>query len=440
MIVPRTLVCTRGPKTAAFLLVFGALGASACGGEPLDAPGETDLVATEQAAVGSSREIPDDARFFTPPPNPGAVEQIAGLVRERRLRDALRVTALTATPHAAWFTGGTPSEVERAVRRTVTAAQTLHRVPVLVAYDIPFRDCQGFSAGGATNGEEYAAWIDGFARGIGNRPAVVMLEPDGLGIIPHYVTINGVLEDCQPDEADPATAAADRFAQLGAAVDRLLEQPNTSVYLDGTHSHWLGTGDASDRLVRAGVQRAQGFFVNVSNYQSTEQVQKYAGWISKCIAFANNAEEGGWRLGHYDWCASQYYPANVDDFSTWAASDAWYAQSLGTAVPVTHYVVDTSRNGQGAWRPDPDAGYPNAQDWCNPPGRGAGLRPTARTSDALLDAYLWIKVPGESDGSCNRGLPAGTDPEWGGIVDPAAGLWFPEQALELATLANPPLL
>ena len=63
------------------------------------------------------------------------------------------------------------------------------------------------------------------------------------------------------------------------------------------------------------------------------------------------------------------------------------------------------------------------------------------TGVALLDANLYNQLPGESDGSCNRGIAgATTDPEWGGIVDPAAGDWFPEQALQLATLANPPLL
>jgi len=52
-----------------------------------------------------------------------------------------------------------------------------------------------------------------------------------------------------------------------------------------------------------------------------------------------------------------------------------------------------------------------------------------------------VKVPGESDGECTRGLgPAGAtiDPEWG-VVDPAAGQWFPEMALDLAQNANPPL-
>ena len=73
------------------------------------------------------------------------------------------------------------------------------------------------------------------------------------------------------------------------------------------------------------------------------------------------------------------------------------------------------------------------QYWCNPPDRGAGLRPMLDTGNSLVDAYLWIKIPGESDGECTRGLgPIGTvNPEWG-RVDPGAGLWFPEMALQLA--------
>ena len=112
---------------------------------------------------------------------------------------------------------------------------------------------------------------------------------------------------------------------------------------------------------------------------------------------------------------------------------------MGGAPATTRFVIDTSRNGQGPWTPT--ATYPDAQNWCNPPGRGVGVRPTLTTGIALVDANLWIKIPGESDGSCNRGVAgATTDPEWGGIVDPAAGQWFPEQALELASLASPPLL
>ena len=71
-----------------------------------------------------------------------------------------------------------------------------------------------------------------------------------------------------------------------------------------------------------------------------------------------------------------------------------------------HSVIDTSRNGQGPWAPT--VSYPDKQDWCNPPDRGLGYQPTANTGAALVDAYLWIKIPGESDGTCTRGLgPAG---------------------------------
>ena len=106
-------------------------------------------------------------------------------------------------------------------------------------------------------------------------------------------------------------------------------------------------------------------------------------------------------------------------------------------------MLDTSRNGQGPWS-GPDAAYPGApadadpQVWCNPPERGLGARPTTSTGDALIDAYLWIKVPGESDGQCYRGTGGPLDPERG-IEDPAAGQWFVEQAHELIEFAEPPI-
>lgn len=105
--------------------------------------------------------------------------------------------------------------------------------------------------------------------------------------------------------------------------------------------------------------------------------------------------------------------------------------------PTTHFVIDTSRNGQGPWVA-PAGVYPDAENWCNPPGRGLGVRPTTDTGNALVDALLWIKIPGESDGQCFRGLGGPEDPERG-MVDPAAGQWFPEQARELIEMAEPAL-
>jgi endoglucanase len=60
------------------------------------------------------------------------------------------------------------------------------------------------------------------------------------------------------------------------------------------------------------------------------------------------------------------------------------------------------------------------------------------TGDPLLDAYVWVKVPGESDGPCLRGTKGPRDP-LRNVVDPPAGEWFPDMALELARGAVPPL-
>ncbi|WP_315096623.1 glycoside hydrolase family 6 protein [uncultured Cellulomonas sp.] len=377
-------------------------------------------------------------RLFTPPPNPGAVTQIKELVKARQWADAAAITKMVATPTAVWFTSGTPAEVTKAVKKTMKQARITRSVPVLVAYNLPFRDCAQYSAGGALDTAEYLAWIDAFAAGVADGKAIVLLEPDGLGIIPWYTTINGAQEWCQPAELDPATAAADRFTQLNGAVDRLTALPNASVYLDGTHSGWLGVGDIADRLHQAGVEKTDGFFLNVSNYETTERQSTFASWISQCLWYGTNTAEGGWRVGHFEYCASQYYPADPADFSTWGLTDQWYLDNVTNAANppsgpdvLAHAVIDTSRNGQGPWTAPAGSPAGDAQVWCNPPDRGLGDRPTLSTGDPYVDAYLWVKVPGESDGQCTRWDPAGGIDPVRGYADPAAGAWFPQMALEL---------
>ncbi|HET9933112.1 MAG TPA: glycoside hydrolase family 6 protein [Polyangiaceae bacterium] len=410
----------------------------------------------EENVAGQALELkrhnpcPEEARLFVPDPNPAATEQIRSLRRAHDRKNAALVEAMVDTPQSVWLVGGTPDDVADRVKTTMKKARSQRAIPVFIAYNIPFRDCSGLSAGGAQNTAEYLAWIDAIARAIGRADAMVILEPDSLGIIPYHVALGGSEEWCRPADADATTASAERYAQLNSAVDRLKQQPNVRVYLDGTHSHWLGSGDAAWRLSRAGIERADGFFLNTSNYQASERLEKYGTWVSSCLAFANNPDEGGWRVGRYDWCGSQYYPANVDDFSTWGATDDWYAANLGSAIPSTHFVIDTSRNGQGPWVPPSDAPAGDPQDWCNPPGRGLGYRPalcstedgastTSCSRTPLLEANLWLKIPGESDGQCTRWAPGGTTDPARGMEDPQAGAWFPEQVLELVQLASPPL-
>jgi endoglucanase len=413
------------------------------------------LLALQIATVPSFRSADacprhdDSARFFVPKPNQGALTQISALNASHKKADARLIKEMIETPQAVWLTGGTPKSVRDDVKDIVRAAEHQGAVPVLVAYNLPFRDCAQYSAGGAASVAEYKAWIDGFAAGVGHHKVIVILEPDGLGIIPWYKQFRGLpseaptYETCQLGDADPATAADDRFAMVNYAVDALKAGPHTTVYLDGTHSSWLGAGDAAHRLVQAGVAKADGFFLNVSNYQATDHLQKYGPWISKCIWFATQGAD--WSRGHFDWCASQYYPATPSDFSTWALTDQWYTENVESQTYAGYpgdaglkgFVIDTSRNGQGPWTSA--VSYPDNQDWCNPPTRGLGFAPSTKTGVELNDAFLWIKIPGESDGQCNRGTGGTTDPARGNISDPAAGLWFPDMALELVHNANPPL-
>jgi endoglucanase len=407
-------------------------------------------------AAASQGPNPDQTmRFYVPKPDHGAITQIADLTSSGNKADANLIRAMIETPQAVWFTGGTPKTVSQDVRETVHRAAGKNTVPVLVAYNLPYRDCSQYSAGGAASSQDYKAWIDGFAAGLGDERAVVILEPDGLGIIPFYKQYRHLGTDylgrnyddlpyewCQPPDANPATAADDRFAVLNYAVDALKAHANTRVYLDGTHSGWLPAGDAAHRLAQAGVVRADGFFLNVSNYQPTDHLQKYGTWVAKCIWFGT---QGSWGINHFDYCASQYYPASPGDFSTWSLSDDWYTAKVESQswVPypgdagLLHFVIDTSRNGQGPWTPA--VAYPDNQDWCNPPARGLGPRPGPDTGVPLNDAFLWVKIPGESDGQCNRGTSGTTDPARGGLADPAAGVWFPDMALELVHNASPPL-
>ncbi|GAA4982116.1 hypothetical protein GCM10023225_22590 [Kineococcus glutinatus] len=77
--------------------------------------------------------------------------------------------------------------------------------------------------------------------------------------------------------------------------------------------------------------------------------------------------------------------------------------------------MDTSRNGAGATSKSEDA-----LAWCNPPTARVGTTPTTSTDSTHCAAYLWVKEPGTSDGSCRDG-------------EPAAGTWWPELALRLTS-------
>ncbi|MFI7337392.1 glycoside hydrolase family 6 protein [Streptomyces sp. NPDC050085] len=372
------------------------------------------LVYAGPAATAAESDTVTGTRLYTPDPNPDALRQVIRLVRSGQYQDAARITAMIATPQAVWFGDQSPAEVEKLARDVARDADRRDAVPVFALYNIPGRDCSNYSAGGAANTAEYEAWIDAVARGIGSRDALVILEPDALALLP---------ADCGQDDAEGTKTAA-RYAEVNYAVGKLEPLSGTRVYLDTGHPGWHTVSSIVPRLIKGGVLHASGFYTNASNYNTDDANSWYGKLISSCIAYV----EGG---GDVAACPNQWWPR--------ADAQSWIDANVHVpASRMTHFVTDSSRNGQGPWTP-PAGKYTDPQDWCNPPNRGLGARPTLRTGDPLQDARLWIKTPGESDGLCLRGTAGPEDPERG-TVDPDAGDWFPQQALELVRYANPPVL
>jgi endoglucanase len=357
-------------------------------------------------------------RLFAPGASDDAARQIADLRSHGDVGDAGLVEKMASTPTAIWLTGGTPNQVGDRVASIVTSARDRHEIPVLVAYDVPGRDCSQYSAGGAATGDAYRAWIAAIADGLGSADAIVVLEPDGIALLP---------SDCgQPDPYN-------RLDLIHDAARALRADPNAKIYLDAGHAAWHPVGEIAGRLARAGVGDVDGFVLNVSNYQPTDRSVAVGHWIARCVQYGTITHPGD-----FGSCPSQY-DSDPNDPATWHITDVHYDDIAGSVPPdkLPHFVIDTSRNGRGPWSP-PAGSNGDQQDWCNPPGRGLGPRPTTATGDPLVDAYLWIKVPGESDGQCLRGTGGPADPARG-TPDPPAGTWFPEMALELARNAEPPL-
>ena len=280
------------------------------------------------------------ARLFVDPAS--AAKRQADAWRKTRPADAALMDRIAAQPLAQWM-GGWNVDIGRDVANAVSRITGANSLPVFVAYNIPNRDCGQYSAGGAGSADAYKRWIRSFANGIGNRKAVVILEPDALAGM-----------SCLSPQKQQ-----ERVDLIHDAV-RVLKAKGAAVYIDAGHAKWVNPADMANRLNRAGIAEADGFSLNISNFLGTSVNVAYGMEVSKRV--------GG-----------------------------------------KHFIVDTSRNGQNAT----DAG-----NWCNPTGQRIGQTPTTHTGNPLVDAFLWIKAPGESDGTCGGG--------------PAAGKWWAEYALGLA--------
>ncbi|HVV25955.1 MAG TPA: glycoside hydrolase family 6 protein [Candidatus Saccharimonadales bacterium] len=295
-----------------------------------------------------------ESAAFADNPYNNALRQ-AELWEEAKPEAAQLLKKIGSVPTAYWLTGHT-DDVRTAVASYAEAASQQDKLPVTALYNIPERDKGEHSAGGVDGAVAYDAWIGSVAEGLGDRPALVILEPDSLA---------------QADRFTPEEQAG-RYQMLARAVTVLATQTQARVYLDAGHPGWHPAPVMAGRLERAGIERASGFSLNVSNFQTT-------------------------------------------------ADNVRYGHELSSLLGGKHFTIDTSRNGNG---PSPDSA------WCNPSGRALGELPALNPApgEPLLDAYLWVKIPGESDGA--EGQPID------GTLPPAAGSWWPEYALQLAKNAG----
>ncbi|MEZ2222809.1 glycoside hydrolase family 6 protein [Rhizobium sp. RCC_161_2] len=184
-------------------------------------------------------------------------------------RAAKIATSIATVPTARWF-GDWSGDIRLAVAAFVDKAATAGQTPILVAYDIPNRDCAGESAGGAGDTSAYRRWIDSFSQGIGKRTAIVIVEPDSVAQIDCLKTVD---------------LRQTRLALLRYAVSRLhLNAPAADIYLDAGNAHWIPAATMAARLVEAGIGDAKGFALNVSNFYTTEESVAYAKTVNAALA------------------------------------------------------------------------------------------------------------------------------------------------------------
>jgi hypothetical protein len=349
--------------------------------------GSASGAADRPAAARNPLRAGKNVAFYAPA-EPAASRQAAIWAADRP-KDAELMRKLAAVPYAIRLNRPEARpEVENAIRK----AEQAGAVPVFLINSMPGSECQTVAPDDMA---AYHEWVKGIASQIGDAGAVVILEPGSLVKVPG--TAN----------CDPRGSAAQRYDNLRRAARTLKAKPRTAVYLDGSQDLYPGTAIMAERLIHAGIGEVDGFFLNTAGFQDTDRSVAYGKSLSACVSVQLTSGTKG--------CPTDV-PADPSK--------------------MPHFVVDTSRNGRGSWRPTKH--YADPQVWCNPPGRGPGARPTTATGEELVDAYLWIARAGSSNGRCRRGTSGEKDPERG-VVAPEAGEWWPEMALERAKLANPPL-
>jgi cellulose 1,4-beta-cellobiosidase len=355
---------------------------------------------------------------------------------------------------------GLRAHLDAALAQGATYAQ-------FVIYDLPGRDCSALASNGELGptelGRYQTEYIDPIAAIMGDTKyaklnIIAIIEPDSL---PNLVTNTNGSAGSTP-QCDTMLQNGNYVKGVQYALNKLHAISNVYNYIDVAHHAWLGWdsnfGPAATLLANtakgttAGVASVDGFITNTANYSALTEPY---------VPVNDQTRPSKW----IDW--NRY----VDE-STYAT--AFRNQLVADGFPSgIGMLIDTSRNGWGGPnRPtkaststDPNTFVnesrvdrrPHAGDWCNQSGAGIGERPKAAPA-AGIDAYVWVKPPGESDGASKaipndegKGFDRMCDPTYGGNArngnsptgalpdSPLAGHWFSAQFHQLLQNAYPPL-
>jgi len=342
----------------------------------------------------------------------------------------------------------------KTVEGILTDASKKSPVPlvVFIVYDLPNRDCHAK----ASNGEiccyanadgtcnydqsgDCAAGINTYKtkyidplvavlKKFPSVPVVTVIEPDSL---PNLAT-----NQADPHCGNSATTTAYKQG-IPYAINEISALRNVHIYLDGAHGGWLGWPNNMQQFVQLvnGMNinnKIRGFSTNVANYQPV-------GIACPSVGYCLNGQNQN------DPCCAD--PCHLEGQYNPAQNEMNYVMELHNSFNQggfnPYFIIDTGRNGVANMRKD-------CANWCNIRGAGIGLVPTTSTNGTNVDAYYWLKTPGESDG-CTQQLPSGGScarfDSFCGSADsigsqsgepraPVAGLWFDYEIKQLASNAH----
>ncbi|KAF4808777.1 1,4-beta-D-glucan cellobiohydrolase CEL6A [Colletotrichum siamense] len=347
-------------------------------------------------------------------PNPYYADEIKNLAIPKMTGDlATKAAKVAEVPSFAWLD---TREKISLMNSTLAEIRKLNQgganppyAGTYVVYNFPDRDCSAKASAGelaiADGGldkykTEYIDPIAALAKEYSDTRIVFVYEPDGLA---NLITNMGVQKCSQ---------AADTYKAATDYAFKTLNLDNVAIYVDAGHAGWLGW--------EANLQPTATLYADV--YKKAGSPKAVRGLVTNVSNF------NGWNLTS---APSYTTPNNNYDESKFHAA---LTPMLKTAGYPANYLVDQGRSGK----------QPTGQqiwgDWCNVKDAGFGARPTVKTGIDTLDAIVWVKPGGESDGTSNSSATRYDEKCSSGssfTPAPEAGTWFQEYFEMLIKNADP---